>query len=307
VAIFVSTACLKGENDLIQVLESYQLAGFRSIELGSLHKYSPDITDYLWGYKADFLVHHYFPPPLNPFMVNLASTDRDILTKSLKQIKSSLELCSKLGVKLFSFHAGFRADPSPGITFIGHEPEPYERALGIFIDSVRKIDVWAKEYNIKLAVENNVLAKYNIVNGDNPYLLLCCCEEFEEFFRQITSDNVGILLDLGHLQVTAHNLGFNKDGFIDKLEDKVFALHIHDNHGEMDEHLGLNIQSWACQAIYRKKLVDIPWILESSNLSLEEIRKNFELLTGLRGRLAESGGIPAKFDPSCFMASPPCP
>ncbi|MBI4287991.1 MAG: sugar phosphate isomerase/epimerase [Chloroflexi bacterium] len=287
--VYVSTGCLKDGKDVIRVLDGYRSASFRYIELGASHEYSADIVGCLEKQPARFLVHHYFPPPPNAFVLNLASASPEILYRSLQQIDRSLDLCRKLGSPLLSVHAGFTADPSPGLTFVGHEPQPYEKAFDIFVDSIKRIDASAREYGVRLAIENNVLAKYNMVNGTNPYLLLCRAEEFEEFFRRVPSDNVGILLDLGHLQVSSHNLGFNKDGFIDKLEDKVFALHIHDNNGEKDEHLGLRPGSWVCRVLKTRSFAALPWILESANLTIAEIRQNLELLDGQRSQMTPLG------------------
>lgn len=288
-AVYVSTGCLKDGKDVIRVLDAYRSAGFRCIELGASHTPTTDVVGYLKKQPGHFLVHHYFPPPSDPFVLNLASASPEILSRSLQQIERSLELCAKLGSPLLSVHAGFTADPSPGLTFVGHEPQPYEKALEIFIGSIKRIDAMARQLGIRLAVENNVLARYNMVNGTNPYLLLCRLEEFQEFFARVASSNVGMLLDLGHLQVSAQNLGFSKDAFVERSEKEVFAIHVHDNHGHTDEHLGLTPEAWPCEVLMRPQFAAIPWILESINLSTNEIRQNLDLLDSLQRRLAAQG------------------
>lgn len=287
--VYVSTACLKDGKDVIQVLDAYKTAGFRHIELGASHRYSPGLVPYVKRQSLDFLVHHYFPPPADPFVLNLASASSEILNRSLQQINRSLELCYEIGAPLLSIHAGFKADPSPDLTFIGRRQEPYEKAFDIFVTSIKEIDHLARENGVKVAIENNVLARYNMVDGANPYLLLCHQEEFKEFFKRVTSDNVGILLDLGHLQVSAHSLGFSKDEFVRDLGNRIFALHIHDNRGEKDEHLGVTPGSWVYNALHRPSFSGIPWILESTNLSVDQIKQNLNLLGSLQNYMFQNG------------------
>ena len=48
----------------------------------------------------------YFPPPKNPFVLNLASSNNKVLNLSLEHICKTIKLTSKL-VQICSFHAGF--------------------------------------------------------------------------------------------------------------------------------------------------------------------------------------------------------
>ena len=43
-------------------------------------------------------------------MLNLASVDQEISNLSLNHVYNSIELCSQLGSKYYSFHAGFLCD-----------------------------------------------------------------------------------------------------------------------------------------------------------------------------------------------------
>ena len=56
-------------------------------------------------------MHNYFPPPKNPFVLNLASSNNKILNLSLKHICKAIKLTSRIGAKYYSFHAGFLVDP----------------------------------------------------------------------------------------------------------------------------------------------------------------------------------------------------
>jgi len=232
-AIYVSTTCLGDGRNVFDVLETYAEADLRNIELGSTHNHINDLSPARFKrYGFNFFCHHYFPPPQEPFIVNLASQDPMILKRSKEQIKRSIEFCYVLGIKLFTFHAGFRADPGESLNFSTEQSvTSYRRAFDTFVDSVKEIDCYASDMGVKIAVENNVLSEYNVIDGENPFLLLCKAEEFDELWASISSPGVGMLLDLGHLKVTSHWLGFDKYEFIGKVRDRVFAIHVHENNG----------------------------------------------------------------------------
>ena len=84
-----------------------------SIELSG-GKYSKNLIKQITPFKdkLNLRVHNYFPPPKNPFVINLASDNKEILNKSITHIKKSILLVKKLGGDTYSFHAGFRVDPN---------------------------------------------------------------------------------------------------------------------------------------------------------------------------------------------------
>ena len=270
---YVSTSCLPGESNVFAILEAYIRAGVTHIEFGSRSEYIEDISARRFRqHGASFIVHHYFPPPRRQLVVNLASQNADILQRSKDHIKKSVAFCHDLGCGLYSFHAGFRADPDDRFIF----PDPaqvcdYETAFQTFVDSVKEIDEYARGKGVKIAVENNVLAGHNVVDGQNPYLLLCMADEFREFWGSIGSSNVGLLLDLGHLKVSSHWMGFDRDEFVGKVRDRVFAVHMHENNGLEDQHLRLDKASWCLEVVHRERMADLPIVLEIPLDSVQEI------------------------------------
>ena len=277
--VYVSTSCLANGSNVFDVLEAYAKAGLRNIELGSSYKYISDLSPAKFTrYGFNLIAHHYFPPPHEPLIVNLASQDAVILKRSKDQIKGSIDFCHSMGIKLFSFHAGFRADPNEKLEFIGQPVTHYETAFDTFTESVDEINRYAQDKGVRIAIENNVLSDYNVVEGQNPFLLLCKAEEFERLWVRVPSANVGILLDFGHLKVTSHWLGFNRYEFIDRVKNKVFLIHIHDNNGKVDEHLGLSENSWCLEIISRNYFKKIPIVFEGMNLGIHEIIRNKEVI-----------------------------
>ena len=112
--IYISSACLKANHikESVLKLNSY---GIDHIELSGGTKYyknlESDLIELKEKFSLKFLCHNYFPPPPDPFVINLASSDVNVYNKSLANIKKALDLSNKLGSAKFAFHAGFYFNP----------------------------------------------------------------------------------------------------------------------------------------------------------------------------------------------------
>ncbi|RKY48797.1 MAG: hypothetical protein DRP88_01290 [Candidatus Neomarinimicrobiota bacterium] len=244
-SIYVSTSCLSSKYNYSQILDAYSNLGIKNVELGVCKDSTLDVAKLIKKHDFNYIVHHYFPPPKEPFIVNLASPDKQILRKSMDQMKNSIDFCVDFNINFFSFHAGFRVDPDINLRFNFNNIPEYETSFDTFKESVEKIVDYAERRGVKVAIENNVLSEYNLIDGQNQLLLMCELWEFERLFGEISSKNLGILLDIGHLKVTANLLKFDADEFIDKLKDKVFAVHVHENNGRVDEHRCIKEGDWS--------------------------------------------------------------
>jgi len=279
--IYVSTSCLFDKYNFIQILDIYSMLGIQNVELGILIDHNENLLKLLKQYNFNYIVHHYFPPAKEPFIINLASQNKQILQKSIDQIIKSIDFCNDCNVKIFSFHAGFRVDPDMNLKFDLHNIIKYQTSFNTFKDSVLKIADYARGKNIKVAIENNVLSKYNLVDGRNKLLLMCEAWEFEKLFQEIKSENLGILLDLGHLKVTSNLLKFNANNFIENFKNKIYLVHIHENDGEVDEHKCIKKGDWSLKVMQKYfKSLDIPVVLECKCNSKKELNNSLKILTG---------------------------
>ena len=99
--IYVSTSCVKSKKIIDSVLKLAQ-SGFKNIELSGGTEYYDNFENDLINLKKEFdlnyLIHNYFPPPLEHFVLNLASTDKDIYEKSLSHYKRAIQLAEKLNI-----------------------------------------------------------------------------------------------------------------------------------------------------------------------------------------------------------------
>jgi len=272
--IYVSTSCLKNPTNVSKVLDEYQKGDIENVELGSVHS-SFDIR-ILKKYDFNFLIHNYFPPPKNPFNLNLSSQNSVIRLKSIQLAKNAIDLCRKINSPIYTFHAGFTTDPKKlGKPFAKENISSRSEALATFIESVEELIDFSKNLGIKIAFEPNVVQEFNLVRNRNELLLLADYDEIELFYKFFKKNEIGLLLDLGHTAVTSHWLNFNKDDFVTKCKDLTLAVHVSNNNGKKDQHKGLTKRCWQYSKL--KLFKKNPIILETMNLSLEQIKDNIQI------------------------------
>lgn len=61
-------------------------------------------------------------------------------------------------------------------------------------------------------------------------------EEIGQMFEQVKDDNIGCCLDVGHLSVFSR---IPLSAWIEKLFPYIGQIHLHDNNGQSDEHMGM--------------------------------------------------------------------
>lgn len=272
--IYTSTSCLKNPKNIITVLKEYENAGLQNVELGSVHSFF-DISK-LKKFNFNFLIHNYFPPPKIPFNFNLASQNREIRNKSVELAKNAIKLCQKIESPLYTFHAGFTVDPEKlGSKFSRNKMTDRNVAISTYIESLIELIEFSKKYSVKIAMEPNVVQKFNLVNNENQLLLFADKTELKLLYKQIRKKELGLLLDLGHTNVTATWLNFDRDEFVDYCKDKTLAIHVSNNNGKKDQHKSLTHDCWQVSKL--KLFKNKPIILETMNLTTNQIKSNIEI------------------------------
>lgn len=271
--IYVSTACLQGKTDLSSRIRAYENSGLYNIELGAGVYNCNNIRKYDLN-KFKFLVHNYFPPPPVPFVINLASSDEVVRNKSILFIKESMKFSKRVNAPFYSVHAGFINDP------IGYKnnqfvfPEKFsivkaKISYELFLNAIRELSVIAANMDTKLLIENNVCTE-----SSKGKLLLQTHEEFEEFFKEIRSNQVGILLDTGHLNITAKTFSFEPTTAIEKIKPYICALHIHENDGISDTHEPLRAEGWIYELLKKRIFNNIPIVIEAKFGDIDSLKKH---------------------------------
>ncbi|MCL2643184.1 MAG: sugar phosphate isomerase/epimerase [Candidatus Bathyarchaeota archaeon] len=161
------------------------------------------------SYDLEYTVHAPFAD------INIASPSRMMLDATLKRLTKSLYYAHALDAKLWVLHPGAKTGISQ--FYLGAEWKQN-------IQSIQELYVEAEQLGVEMAIEN-LPAKY--------WFTMSCPEDFHKFYRE-TSLPVGIVLDVGH----AH-LENQIQPFFEQLADKIVHLHVSDNNGVNDDHLGV--------------------------------------------------------------------
>jgi sugar phosphate isomerase/epimerase len=278
--LFVSTACLPGCEELSLRLQKLASVGIRNIELGGGVRLDKPFSKNLIPANIKILLHNYFPPPAIPFVLNLASRSLQIREASVALVRNAIRLSAELGAGFFSVHGGFITDAvsfgthSFAFPMPAHETEAAD-AMKRFVEVLAALGKEAQRAGISLLIENNVCSVEN-----KGKLLFQCAEEFEDFFEQCDLPNVGILLDTGHLNVSSRTYGFEPHEFVDRLERRIQAFHVHGNDGIEDRHQEVRKNDWIIPVLTRARFAQAPIIMETKFKDLDSLRRGYSQLCG---------------------------
>lgn len=267
--IYISSSAFTQEKITDTVLECIKL-GILNIELSGGTKPYQEITNDLINlqkrYGINFLIHNYFPPleEYPDFVMNVAAKEENERKNTFKIIKNAVSLSKSLSSDLYTIHPGFN------ISLYEKEGVFYKRSNSMQ-DSSTKEDFYkgidfllsqhAKE-GFKIGIENFFPFEgqfHSFIQSQDDII------EFLDYYRD--NPNIGLLLDLGHLNVAANFFGFDKYNFIDKLfsnyPDKIFEIHMSENMGVYDSHNISDIDSWQIEMAAKNKFLhDRPIVFE---------------------------------------------
>lgn len=231
-------------------------------------------------------IHNYFPPPEKSFVLNFATSSEDILAQSLVVADKAMDLCRLYAIPYYSFHPGYLCEGSEGpdgqFSFPQDSFVSYENAQEKFLENIQNLNQMATEKGVRLAIENLFVAPKNIRSSLN-----CSFEELDEIISQMPGD-IGLLLDLGHLNVSAHYLKFDRYAYVKKIfekySDRIFEIHISCNNGKYDQHLPITPNDWQLDVL--QKFKNCPGVdgtgicvtLESRQLDEKKILSALELI-----------------------------
>lgn len=288
---FITSAC-SGRTDFTGVVDELVSLGFRNIELTGNIRYSEGIEKKILEYHnlrgINFMVHNYLALQPDEFVFNLATKNPDIKRKTMEQVKNTVSLLRRMGKDLYSFHPGFRYDLNPMLqdNFFTRKDIAVNSERG-FYGTLKNILREIIKDNFRVAVEN-----IHPKSRQDLYSFLCTPEDIERFLNYFgdSSDNknIGILLDLGHLNIAAARLNFDKFEALSKIvrdhKERIFEIHISENDGFNDTHGITGLDSWQVKflAQHKKDLKNMPIILEWHNSATGEA---FNISEEIRGAL----------------------
>ncbi len=189
--------------------------------------------------------------------INIATPSPVLRRAILKRLEKSIVHAGQLGCRLWLFHPGSK-------TALSHiyPREDWQQNL----DSVCTLLRVARREGVEIAIEN--------VPEPFPFLMKSV-EDFHRFYEEL-DDDIGIVLDVAHA-----NLNHQIQDFIRQFSEKIVHMHVSDNDGANDLHLGIgygNIDWEKVAKLVKAAEYDNLIILESTDHveeSLQVLRKLF--------------------------------
>ena len=275
--IFVSTGQIKNQT-IFSIVKYYLQGGIKNIEMSG-GKYDPDIIKRLISLKKNnnFMLHNYFPPPKNPFTLNLATFNKTLYKLGKNHVINAIRQSANIGSKYYSFHAGFLIDPLPenlGKKIFKQKVNDERIATELFLERLSSISKIAKKEGVELLVENNVLTKKNFQTFKKNPLMMTSLMQTLKIVRSFPK-NVSLLIDLAHLKVSAKTLNFSPSEYLKKCDKWIKAYHLSDNKGYYDTNNLITKKSWFWPYISRKKKY---YTLELRTSNLKNIKSQIKML-----------------------------
>ena len=279
--IFVSTTFAEDDSKISDVLATCKKENISNVELGSNHIYEKNFKKIIQQYNFRFLVHNYFPIPRKSFVVNIASLNKQIRTISIQHVKKAINFCKVTNSKLYTVHPGFLADPitasrtKNNYDFIWNNNnlnQNYDLAFNNMLSSLKKIVHFAKDKKVRVAIETEgSFKKKNLLLMQKP-------NEYNELFKYFKPNDLGVNLNIGHLNLASRAFKFSKFEFVKKLKQYILAIELSHNNGIEDQHLPLKRNEWYWKIINDPDFTKVYKILEFRNTNIKNIKNVLKLL-----------------------------
>jgi len=269
--LYISTSsvstddCIEAGRQLSGITENIELSG------GCLH--DENLLEQLMELRRqksiNFLVHSYFPPPHEHFVLNFADTGR----KTRSFIKETMCFVDALDIDYYSIHAGFKK------TFILNNEVLFKSGdTRVFAleDIEENLEWFAREFpGKKLALEN-------LYNRE-----CCFMVHIDEIVSMMDSfPDIYLLLDLGHLKISSGLLGFDyldaTAFLLERYAHRILEIHLSENNAMADDHFILHPDSIQHMIIREyARLITMNKInitIESRNSGLQDLSECFAMI-----------------------------
>lgn len=151
--------------------------------------------------------------------VNLASPIRSLAAASLGEVVQTVDLAAEVGSPLVVIHPGHVDEDH--LALDGERDLAWRR----FLFAIEVILARTRRHGVRLAVENKQRGRgWDMVHTLDDHARVL--DGFPE---------IGACLDFGHL----HTVDGDLAAYVTALGERLVHVHLHDNHGERDEHLAL--------------------------------------------------------------------
>ena len=204
-------------------------------------------VSYARQHSIALLAHNYFYPVADAFVINLADPEPVNRRRSLDYVITAIDFCQEHGIATYSVHSGFACSPdinALGGNFADLPHSSMHSAYTCFQQSLTKACQHALQSKMMVLIENNVLTKSNLSQGVNRHCLCVNSLDILKLLKELAIPNLSLLLDLGHLKISAATLGLSPQAEFHALKSFTGQIHMHDNNGMTDQHLACQTTSW---------------------------------------------------------------
>ncbi len=194
-----------------------------------------EVRDILQTFNFKYFIH---APSID---INLASLNLALRKTSEKLILKTLEVSSKLDVRLVVSHVGRLSRDYP--------KSMVNKAINNVLTCIKRIVKASKELDIVFSIEND--------HSSSDYILAGFPKQVKFL---VENSGCGFTFDIGH----ANTLGKIND-FLELMEQYMVSVHLHDNDGTRDSHLALgkgNIDFESLLEKMKKDKITKPLIIE---------------------------------------------
>ncbi|MEZ4620286.1 MAG: sugar phosphate isomerase/epimerase [Caldilineaceae bacterium] len=195
---------------------------------------------------------HYTIHGLN--RLNLAYDPRRALCRQI--LRAQIEVCRAIGAKVLVYHSGLQALDlvrhgvcrtllSDDELLIGAEQE---------VQALRELGPVAADAGVLIGMENgdshqwehNVLAQFGRPRADlAKHHARLYIPPIVRQLEAIDHPNIGMTLDIAHLHIAAHDMGFDYLEAVNQAAPWVRHLHANDNFGRLDQGFDNEVDRWA--------------------------------------------------------------
>ena len=148
----------------------------------------------------------------------------------------------------------------------------YEKAKMNMYLALDEVVKYAQSRKIYIAIETEGSL------NKKKHLIMQRPDEYEEFMAKYTPYDIGVNLNIGHLNLAAYAFGFNRSDFVDLIQEYIVAMELSHNDGLEDQHLPLQPEGWYWDIIKNRQFKNIFKILEFRNTPISKIVKNIQMI-----------------------------
>lgn len=228
---------------LEEILDYLERIKVEYIEIIREYPYHEIDSDLVNSYNFKTSVHS----PLSD--INIASLNGSIRKASIKEIKDSIDLASRMDSSVVVVHPGH-------IPFLAREFR--DKIIKISIQSLEECLKYTENQGIEICVENM------------PDMEGVICKSLDELYGVTEKVGASMTLDVGH----AHNMGISIEEML--KYDNISHIHLSDNDGSFDDHDAIGSKNMDFESLFKGLNR-----MKFNGICIIEVKKQDEILESL--------------------------